>query len=241
MDERMRVLITGAAGKIGSVLVKGLKDRYRVRGFDRAEMPDLEDGLVGDVADFDAVLKATEGMEAVIHLAAVPSGAAPWEEILPNNIIGTYNVFEASRQNGVRRIAFASRAGVLSAYPRELIRTADMVPRPDSYYSISKVFGENLGFMYSSRYEMEVVCVRIGNFPASGRYPKGTQVSNIGSFLSHRDAVHLFEQCIVQPGIQYEVVFGVSNNSPCRYDIEYARKILGYRPVDRMQDFIETE
>ena len=81
MDERtrrtdnVRVLITGAAGRIGSVLVKGLKDRYRVRGFDRVEMPDLEDSLVGDVADFDAVLKATEGMEAVIHLAAVPSGA----------------------------------------------------------------------------------------------------------------------------------------------------------------------
>ena len=73
MDERMRVLITGAAGKIGSVLVKGLKDKYHLRGFDRVEIPDLEDGLVGDVADFDAVLNATEGMEAVIHLAAVPS------------------------------------------------------------------------------------------------------------------------------------------------------------------------
>lgn len=241
MVEKMKVLITGAAGNIGSVLVKGLRDKYHIRGFDRVEMPDLEDQIVGDVANFDTMLKTTEGIEAVIHLAAIPSGATPWEEILPNNIIGTYNVFEASRQNGVRRIAFASRAGVLSPYPRELIRTADMVPRPDSYYSISKVFGENLGFMYSSRFGMEVVCVRIGNFPPSGKYPKDTQVSSMGSFLSHRDAVHLFEQCIIQPGIQYEIVFGVSNNSPCRYDLDYARKILGYQPVDRMQDFIETE
>lgn len=237
----MRVLITGSAGRIGKVLVAGLKDKYEVRGFDVKPTPGLDDALVGDLADFDAVLKASEGMECVVHLGASAGGGTPWPDVLRNNIIGTYNVFEAAKQNGVRRVVFASRAGVLSPYPREMIRTAGMVPRSDSYYTVSKVFGEQIGFMYSHRFEMEVICVRIGNFPEGGRYPKGSKVSPTGSFLSQRDAVHLFEQCIVQPGIKYEIVFGVSNNSPCRYDIEYARKILDYRPVDRMQDFIESD
>ena len=105
-----------------------MKDRYPLRGIDRAPMPDIEDAIVGDVTDFDVVLKATQDMEAVIHLAGNPSGGAPWEDILQNNIIGTYNVFEAARQNGVRRIAFASRAGLLAPYPKDIMRTVDMTP-----------------------------------------------------------------------------------------------------------------
>ena len=236
----MRVLITGSAGKIGAVLIAGLKEKYQLRGFDLDPTPDLEDGVEADLADFDAVLKATEGMEAVIHLGAATVDKA-WEDTLQTGIIGTYNVFEAMRKNGVRRMAYASRAGVLSPYPREIIRTADMVPRSQSYYTISKVFGEQMGYMYSSRFGLEVVCVRIGNVREKAMRPKGTQVSDIGSFLSHRDCVHLFEQCIIQPGIKYEIVFGVSNNSPCRFDIEYAHRILGYNSVDKMQDYIEKD
>jgi uronate dehydrogenase len=237
----MRVLVVGSAGRIGKVLVEGLKEKYQLRGLDLKPTPGLEDGVVGDVADLDTVLKATEGMEAVIHLATAGGGEQPWASILRVNIIGTYNVFEASRQNGVRRIAFASRAGVQSGYPPEVFRSADLPPRPDSYYSVSKVFGESIGHMYVMRFGMEVVCVRIGNCPAGGKYPKGTGLSPGGQFLSYRDAVHLFERCIIHPGVKYEIVYGVSNNSPCRYDKEYAAKAIGYHPVDRMQDFIETD
>ena len=119
----MKILVTGAAGRVGSAVVKGLKDRYSLRGFDRVPTPELEDAVVGDITDFDGVLIATQDMEAVIHLAGNPSSGAPWEEILPNNFIGTYNVFEAARQNGVRRIAFASRAGLLAPYPKDVMRT----------------------------------------------------------------------------------------------------------------------
>lgn len=151
------------------------------------------------------------------------------------------SVREAARQNGVRRIAYASRAGLVGPYPEEMIRTAALLPRPQSFYSLSKVFGENLGYVCSSRHGMEVICVRISNIKRERMLPKGTKISPTGHFLSHDDCVHLFEQCIIQPAIKYEIVYGVSNNCPNRYDIEYARKIIGYNPKDRMQDFIEKE
>jgi len=237
----MRVLLTGSAGIVGQVLVAGLKEKYALRGFDLKPTPGLEESVVGDLADFAVVVEATQGMDAVIHLADIGRADKGWPAILRNNIVATYNVFEAARQSGVRRIAYASRAGVLSPYPRQMKRTAEMFPLSDSYYTVSKVFGEQLGHMYSSRFGLEVVCVRVGNIRAEVMRPKGTPVSDIGSFFSHRDCVHLFERCLIQPAIKYEVVFGVSNNSPCRYDVEYARKALGYEPQDKMQDFIEKD
>lgn len=231
MDKDMNVLITGAAGAIGSTLVKGMKDRYVLRGLDRVPMPDLEDAIVGDIADFDTVLKATEDMDAVIHLAGVASGGGPWEEILPNNIIGTYNVFEAARRNDVRRIAYASRAGLLpsSYYPRSMQRTVDMLPRPESYYSVSKVFGESLGYMYSARFGVEVVAVRIGNFKRDRDQPEHPHQ------LSHGDCVRLFEQAITYPGVEFEVVFGVSDSDWPLYDLDHGRKVIGYDPQDRSE------
>jgi len=237
----MRVLMTGSAGNIGQILVRGLKDKFELRGFDLIPTPGLEDFMVGDLADFNAVFKATEGVEAIIHLGAAAGGDQPWEKVLPSNIVGTYNVFEASKQNGVRRIVFASRACVVCAYPQSVTLTADLAPRSDSYYTVSKVFGEQLGYMYSSRFDIEVVCVRVTNIKPELMRPKGTKLSPTGHFLSHRDCVHLFERCLIQPAIKYEIVFGVSNNSPSRYDLEHARKTIGYNPVDRMQDFIESD
>jgi len=121
----MRVLITGAAGRVGSTVARGLKDRHEVRGHDRVPMPDLVDTVVSDLADFDAMLEATHGMDAVAHIGGLPGGSE-WETMLQGNFIGTYNVFEAARQNGVKRVAYASRAGVLTLHPRTIHRTVDM-------------------------------------------------------------------------------------------------------------------
>jgi len=224
----MRVLITGAAGAVGSCVARGLGHRHDIRGFDQLPMPDLGDAIVGDLADFDAVLAATSGMEAVIHLAGSP-GERPWEEISQSNYVGTYNIFEAARQSGVRRLAFASRAGLLNAYPEELTRTVDMLPRPSSLYDISKVFGESLGYMYSRSGDMAVVSVRIGNFNRERDLPEHPHQ------LSHGDAVRVFEQAIIHPGVEYEVVFGVSDSNWPMYDLEHGRRAIGYDPQDRSE------
>ncbi len=220
----MRILITGASGAVGTVLVKGLRDRYSLRGFDRVPMDELDDMVVGELTDFGAVARATQDMEAVVHLAGNPLGSAPWEEILNSNIIGTYNLFEATRQSGVRRVVFASRAGLLAPYPEEITRTIDMPPRPESYYSISKVFGENLGYMYASQFGLECVSVRIGNVRADR--PQAEHPHH----LSHADLVRVFERAVIQPEIEYEVVFGVSGGDWPLYDLEHGRRVIGYEP-----------
>tara|TARA_Y100001960_G_C14591453_1_gene785895 strand:- start:198 stop:893 length:696 start_codon:yes stop_codon:yes gene_type:complete len=224
----MKVLITGAAGAIGLVLTKGLKTRHDLRGFDNQPMPDLQDAIVGDITDFELVKSVVTDMDAIIHLVNVPGGE--WDHSL-QNMIGTYNVFEAAHQCEVARIAYASRAGILpqSFYPRTIQRTADMLPKPESYYTITKVFGESMGYMYSARYDMEVVSVRIGNFNAERDQPEHPH------HLSHGDCVRVFEQAICHPDVNYEMVFGVSDSDWPLYDLEHGRQVIGYHPQDQSQ------
>ena len=222
----MKILITGAAGAIGTTLVKGLGERHELRCFDAVPTPDVSDAVVGDIGDYDLVSSAVEGMDAVIHLVNVPGGE--WDHA-NQSMTGTYNVFESAHQHGVRRIAFASRAGVLpqSFYPRSLTRTADMLPKPDSYYTITKVFGESIGYMDSARFDMEVVSVRIGNFKCDRDQPTHPHM------LSHGDCIHLFEQCVIHPGVKCEMVFGVSDSDWPLYDLDHGRTVIGYYPKDR--------
>lgn len=224
----MRVMITGAAGVVGSILVEGLKGRHEVRGFDTADMPDLDDAFIGDIGDLDVVVAASEGMDAIIHLVNVPGGE--FEHSL-QSMIGTYNVFEAAQRNSVKRVAYASRAGLLpqSFYPRTIQRTMEMLPKPESYYTISKVFGESIGYMYSARFDMEVVAVRIGNFKRDRDLPTHPH------HLSHGDCIRLFEQAITHPGVKFEVVFGVSDSDWPLYDLDHGRRAIGYYPQDRSQ------
>ncbi len=224
----MKILITGAAGAIGTVLAEGLRDRHELRGFDCQKMPAITDAIVGDIGDFDQVKAAAEGMDAVIHLVNVPGGQ--WEHSL-QSMIGTYNVFDAAHQCSVRRIAYASRGGILpqSFYPRTLQRTVDMLPKPDSYYTISKVFGESIAYMYSARFDMEAVSIRIGNFKIDRDQPEHPH------HLSHGDCVRVFEQAITHPGVEFEVVFGVSDSDWPLYDLDHGREAIGYYPLDRSQ------
>ena len=158
----MRVLITGSAGQIGQHLITHLKDRYEFRGLDIRPTPQIDDYTVASVTDWDAVNHASQGMDATIHLSNV---GGDWEQAF-QSMVGTRHVFEAALAHGVKRVVFASRGGVhpSSYYPRSITRTADLPTRPDSYYTITKVFGEAMGDMFSARHGIGVVSVRIGNF-----------------------------------------------------------------------------
>ena len=221
----MRVLVTGAAGSVGQCIVHGLRANHYVRAHDRFPTPNVQDYLVSDLNDFTAVERAVEGMDAIIHLGGLPGGD-DWDDLLQSNFIGTYHVFEAARKQGVKRIAYASRAGVLGAYPKHLTRTAEMVPRPIGHYTVSKVFGESLAHSYVHQHDMEIVCVRIGNFKLERDLPEHPH------HLSHGDCVRIFECAITHPNVRYEVVFGVSASNWPLYDMEHGKRAIGYEPQD---------
>jgi nucleoside-diphosphate-sugar epimerase len=224
MVDRMKILITGAAGAVGRQLIKGLGDRYELRGLDRLPIPDLDDVIVGDVGDYATMLKATEGMDATIHLTGVDHD---WEGVLPTNLVGTYNMLETARVNGVRRVVYASRAGVHGPQPDEITRRVDMPLQPIGLYTVSKVFGEALGFSYVQQHELEFVAVRIGNFNRNRDQPQHPHQ------LSHGDCVRVFERAVIHPGVKYEIVYGVSDSTWPRYDLDHGRRVIGYDPQDK--------
>ena len=221
----MRILVTGAAGRVGSTVAKGMLDRHEVRGHYRVEIPYLDDTIISELDDFAAVLEATRDIDAIAHIGGLPGGNE-WEPMLQSNFIGTYNVFEAARQNGVKRIAYASRAGVLGLYPRSQTRTMDMTTTPVGIYTVSKVFAEALAHSYAHQHDMEMVCIRIGNFKLERDQPEHPH------HLSHGDCVRVFEQALTHPGVKFEIVFGVSGSNWPLYDLEHGRQTIGYYPQD---------
>jgi len=223
----LKVLWTGSAGRVGRRLIDDVGGRYDSRGFDRVGTPGVADSRVGDLRRLDDLLEAASGVDVIIHLAGDPRPSAPWEDVLQHNIIGTYNVFEAARQCNVRRVVFASRAGVLAGYPARILRTTDLVPRPESLYSVGKIFGEFLGQYYATSHGLEVIAVRIGYLSRELIKPRHPH------HLSHGDAVRLFERCISHPGVRFEIVFGVSNSTYELYDLEHGRRVLDFHPQDR--------
>jgi uronate dehydrogenase len=232
-----KVLVTGAAGLIGRIACAGLAARgWKVRGLDSVPL-DGVDGLadppvVADVRDAEAVRKATAGVDAVVHLAGIPT-EAPFEEILATNIEGTFRVFDAARREGVRRVVYASSNHAVGYTPRTALVSVDLPPRPDSYYGVSKVFGEALGRLMVDRYGMEVVCLRIGSWK---QYPE--TLRDLATWISPADGVRLLAAALTAPDVGFAVVYGISANTRAWWDLAPARA-LGYLSVDDAEDYAD--
>jgi nucleoside-diphosphate-sugar epimerase len=253
-----KVLITGISGRIGQLICERLGARYTLTGIDR-EAFDAVPTEVADIADFDAIASAFEGIDVVVHLAANPSPRASWESTLDNNIIGTRNVFEAARQAGVQRIVYASShhaAGFfgLKQQPWKSVydgkanelkspwpRLGTECMRPDSYYGVSKLFGESLGSYFHDAFDMSVICLRIG-WVMTPDDPTFSAAS-LSLWMSHRDTIQLFQKSIdAPPTVGFAVVNGESNNALSIWDLEPGRRILGYEPEDDGgEEWIETQ
>jgi uronate dehydrogenase len=230
-----RVLITGAAGSIGSYLRKTLRGKYRLRLCDVNAISALGDGeefITADVTDPPALAPLMEEVHGVVHLGGIPREDA-WEPILDVNIAGTYNVFEAARRHGVERLIFASSNHVIGFYPRSQRIGADVTVRPDSRYGVSKAFAEALGSLYSDKYGMRVLCIRIGNVA-----DEPVDVRRLSIWISPRDLSQLIEIGLEHPDLRYEIVYGVSDNARSWWDNSNALR-LGYAPVDRSEDYAD--
>lgn len=228
------VLITGAAGEIGRVLRAGLYDgKRRLRLLDiKPQKParEHEEVVTADLADIAALEKAARGSDCIVHLAGVPREGA-WEAILPNNIIGTYNLFEAARKAGVQRVIFASSNHVIGYYRATQAVGVTEPERPDSRYGVSKAYGEALGRMYADKYGLEVACLRIGSFRA-----RPEDARQLATWISHRDMVELTRCCIEAAKFHFLVLYGVSNNTRNRWQNPHAAEI-GYRPIDNAEQY----
>jgi uronate dehydrogenase len=231
-----RILITGAAGQIGKALRAGLRGSYPlIRLLDVAPLGEAAAGeeiFIADIRDMAAMEKATAGIDCIVHLAG-QSTEAEWDKVLPLNIEGCYNVFEAACQNGVKRIIFASSNHAVGFHRRERFIDDQVLPRPDTRYGVSKVFGEALGRLYADKHGLSVACLRIGTFVTPDR-PKDAR--QLLTWISHRDMVQLVRRCIDHPHYHFVVVYGVSNNLRSRWDNTNA-KFLGYRPEDNSEVF----
>jgi hypothetical protein len=181
-----RILITGAAGEIGTVLRAGLAGSYSLlRLLDVRPCANAgkgEEAVVADVTDLDAVTAATRDIDCVVHLAGVPR-EGPWNQILPKNVAGTYNLFEAARRSGVKRVIFASSNHVIGFYRVGNKVDENALVRPDSRYGVSKVFGEAVGRLYADKHGLSVACLRIGSFRDA---PKNARELRTGSATATR-------------------------------------------------------
>jgi uronate dehydrogenase len=233
-----RVLITGAGGGIGRALRETLRGVYPVlRLSDRVPIAPARNGGQGieevdrtDLADRAAVEKMVAGCDGIVHLGGV-SGENTWEKILEGNIAGLYNVFEAARLAGVRRIVMATSNHAVGFYPRAQTIDHTVVPRPDSRYGVSKAFSEALASLYSDKHGIGFLCTRIGNF---GDRPIDKR--RLAIWISPRDYTQLVRIGLEHPDIRYEIVYGVSNNRRSWYDNSNAFR-LGYKPEDDSEPY----
>lgn len=238
MMNRKRVLITGSAGRLGRHLCRALEPYYDVTGFDRVANADLPDQTVASLADTEQLRSACDAKDVVVHLAGNPGASAPWSDVLETNIEGTYNVFEAARLGGVRKIVFASTGQVTFGYGEHARHTPALIPRPTSLYAVSKVVGEMIAYRYAHEYAIDAVCIRIGLFTEAGKVPPNRQIT--GRLLGKRDAVQLFRRAIDVLGVRYAVVYGASDSSRLNFDLETTREVLGYVPEEREDDLLSS-
>ena len=254
-----KVGITGAGGRVGRTLTDGLADRYELTLFIRKTRPVTSRSLKvveANLAKKDEVKGIFEGLDAVIHLAADPHTQSAWESVLQDNIVATYNVLEEALRAGLKRVIFASTNHVQNGYAMaqtptsldpsftesgRLIKLSDP-PAPDSYYGVSKLFGEDLGRYYSRLHGLEFISVRIGwsapkEFSAK-QSEKSREMHLRALFLSYRDCINLFIRTL-EVETDFLVVYGISNSRNPIFDLAETKEKLGYEPQDNEEQYFD--
>ncbi len=235
-----RILITGAAGRIGTMLRPRMaRPKRTLRLVDIAPLPRAEHGELVEIAevditDLDAVRHATDDVDAVIHLGGIAQ-ESDWQRILHTNIHGAYSVLEAARMAGVPRVILASSNHAVGFHPYSDDVIPDYVfPRPDTFYGVSKATNEALGSLYHDRYGINVLCVRIGSCI---EHPQDHRM--LSTWLSPDDCARLMEALLTAPDPGFRILWGISANTRSRFSLDEARA-LGYEPRDDAERYADT-
>ncbi|GBC97533.1 Uronate dehydrogenase [bacterium HR17] len=239
---RERILVTGAAGRIGTAIAPLLREHFALRLLDvRSLTPEGDDEVVAaDIRDLDAMRRACEGVTAMVHLAAVPDEDDFVTRLLPINLLGVYTAFEAARQAGVRKVVFASTCQTILNYAPDIWVTPEMPVRPVTVYACTKVFGEALARYYADRFGMSMVCLRIGWFQPYDSELLRREPAMLAMWCSPKDLTQLIVKSI-RSDVTFAVFFAVSNNLKRRWDISNAQQLVGYAPQDNAADFFVGE
>ena len=246
----MRVLVTGAGGVIGSAVLKQLRGKCDLVALDRDEVAGVTD-VCSDVSNFEAVRNVMAGVDVVVHLAGEIH--SDWAGYLASNVVGTYNVFEAAHQAGVKRVVFASSGSVTAGWEREkpitdLVEgnyaevpevwdklTHETLPRPAGLYGCTKMWGEGLARHYSDSTKMSVICLRIGGVNAQDR-PMTTRHYSV--WCSQGNIARMVETCVfASADLKFDVFYVVSNNKWAYRDMAHAKDVLGFEPEGSAEDF----
>jgi uronate dehydrogenase len=229
-----RVLLTGAAGGLGKVLRPGLKPHAKVlRVSDREVLGAAQAGeevVHCELADKAGVERLVEGCDAIVHFGGI-STEGRFEPILQANIVGVFNIYEAARHHGVKRVVFASSNHVVGFYRQTDVLDADVPMRPDGLYGVSKCFGESLSSFYHDRHGIETACLRIGS-----SFPEPRDRRMLSTYLSYADLVELVRACLYAPRVGHTVIYGVSDNKVTWWDNSKAGHI-GFKARDSSEKF----
>lgn len=245
MRTHLRVLVTGADGIVGGLVMEHLSDRYDLR---------LLTHEMADMADYAALRPHFDGIDAVVHLAASAAVNSEWETVLPANLVGARNVYEAAREAGVGLVVFASSNHVVGMYehdgslwtddparPRRI--DTDVPVRPDSLYGASKAWGEALGRFYAETTELRVICLRIGWVTEDDQVPGREADASpdgrraLGMWMSQADCASLIGAALDAPDrVRWGIVYGVSANPGRWFNLDAGRNLLGWEPRDSTTD-----
>ncbi len=243
------ILLTGAAGGIGSAFFRQTTDQYIFRLADRVTDALSEATAQGheiatlDIANLDACQQACQGIDTVVHLAADANPTADfYRSLLPNNILGTYNIFRAAKDQGCRRVIFASSGQVVIGYPRDVQLSPESPIRPMNMYGVSKSFGEAVAAYFAYAEGLSSIAIRIGAYDAGGHAPwrDYPSIHNLPAYVSERDLNQLLVRCIETPDIPFAIVHGISNNRFKRLDLSSTKRLLGYQPQDDAFDLFRA-
>lgn len=231
----MRVLLTGAAGHIGGLIIARLADRYDWTLTDLQPPADTR-GLPfvpADITEMAALRPLCKEAETVVHLAATANPDAAWQDLLPPNIVGVYNLFQAASEAGCRRVIFASSLHAVDGYPRDIQIRADAPLNPLNLYGASKAWGEAVAAFYARQKNLSAICLRIGWVMPRNDRRIVPSFSGLDVVLTHEDLIRLITASIDAPDdLRFGIFHGISNNRWERLDIANARELLKYEPQD---------
>jgi UDP-glucose 4-epimerase len=245
--QRRKVLVTGAAGNIGSYFAEHSRQNYDLRLMirprdqekHRASVEKIRgfgEVVVGELSELDKLKEFCRGIDTVLHLAANASPNATWDSVCSDNITGTYHTFVAAKSAGCRRVIYASSIHAVSGYPGDVqVKTTEPV-NPGDLYGVSKCFGEALSRYMAEKEGVSAICLRIGAFQPNESAESEKGVAMMDAWVSRRDLNQLIEKCIDNETLKFAIFHGLSDNRFKRLDISDARELVGYEPQDDLTD-----